>query len=152
GHLVPRADGSVPQGGGDQPRTPDARAERDRREPGQDKGAAVSMSINTSRRALLAALALAPLGAAVRSVFAQTPAGVIEIKPQQPVESDKIDVVEFFWYGCIHCYNLEPQLESWAKKLPADAQFRRVPAIFNERWAHDAAIFYAFEALGALDK
>jgi len=61
-------------------------------------------------------------------------------------------VLEFFWYGCIHCYNLEPPLAEWLKKLPADVQFRRVPAIFNERWAHDAAIFYAFEAMGVLDK
>ena len=44
-----------------------------------------------------------------------------ELKPPQPVESDgKIEVLEFFWYGCIHCYNLEPTLETWLKKLPAD--------------------------------
>jgi len=61
-------------------------------------------------------------------------------------------VIEFFWYGCPHCYNLEPQLESWVKKLPPDVQFRRVPAVFNARWGHDAAIFYTFEALGVLDK
>jgi protein dithiol oxidoreductase (disulfide-forming) len=77
-----------------------------------------------------------------------------ELKPPQPVAADanKIDVVEFFWYGCIHCYNLEPVLEPWIKKLPPDAQFRRVPAVFNARWGHDAAIFYTFEALGVLDK
>jgi len=56
-------------------------------------------------------------------------------------------VIEFFWYGCIHCYNLEPLIENWEKKLPGDVQFRRVPAVFNERWAQDAAIFYSFEAL-----
>jgi len=76
-----------------------------------------------------------------------------EIKPPMQVEAEgKVEVLEFFWYGCIHCYNLEPALESWLKKLPADAQFRRVPAIFNERWAHDAAIYYSFEVLGVLDK
>ena len=61
-------------------------------------------------------------------------------------------MLEFFWYGCIHCYNLEPKLETWLKTLPKDVEFRRVPAVFNDRWAHDAAIFYAFEALGLLDK
>jgi thiol:disulfide interchange protein DsbA len=77
----------------------------------------------------------------------------IELKPPQPTEAGgKIDVVEFFWYGCIHCYNLEPALEGWLKKLPPDAQFRRVPAVFNPRWEHDARIFYAFEALKLLDK
>ena len=73
----------------------------------------------------------------------------IELKPPQPTEAGgKIDVIEFFWYGCIHCYNFEPALEGWLKTLPADAQFRRVPAVFNPRWEHDARIFYAFEALG----
>ena len=77
-----------------------------------------------------------------------------EIKPAQPIETDgkKIEVVEFFWYGCIHCYNLEPVLESWVRKLPPDTQFRRVPAVFNQRWGHDAAIFYTIEAMGLLDK
>ena len=77
----------------------------------------------------------------------------IELKPPQLTEAGgKIDVIEFFWYGCIHCYNFEPALEGWLKTLPADAQFRRVPAVFNPRWEHDARIFYAFEALGLLDK
>jgi thiol:disulfide interchange protein DsbA len=77
-----------------------------------------------------------------------------EIKPAQPIETDgkKIEVVEFFWYGCIHCYNLEPALENWIRKLPPDTQFRRVPAVFNQRWGHDAAIFYTIEAMGLMDK
>jgi len=77
-----------------------------------------------------------------------------ELKPAQSVETEgkKIEVVEFFWYGCIHCYNLEPYLETWVKKLPADTQFRRIPAIFNQRWGHDATIYYAMEALGLVDK
>ncbi len=61
-------------------------------------------------------------------------------------------MLEFFWYGCIHCYNLEPYIENWSKKLPPDVQFRRAPAVFNDRWALDAAIFYTLEAIGALDK
>jgi thiol:disulfide interchange protein DsbA len=76
-----------------------------------------------------------------------------ELNPPQPVETQgKIEVIEFFWYGCPHCYSLEPYIESWLKKLPADVQFRRVPAVFNSRWAHDAAIFYTLEAMGVLDK
>jgi thiol:disulfide interchange protein DsbA len=68
------------------------------------------------------------------------------------VQGKSVEVVEFFWYGCPHCYNLEPLIEAWAKKLPPDVQFKRIPAVFNERWAHDAAIFYTFEAMGVLDK
>jgi thiol:disulfide interchange protein DsbA len=76
-----------------------------------------------------------------------------EVKPALPVETPgKIEVIEFFWYGCPHCYNIEPVIETWLKKLPPDAQFRRVPAVFNERWGHDAAIYYTFEALGVLDR
>ena len=43
----------------------------------------------------------------------------------------KIEVLEFFWYGCIHCYNLEPKIETWLKTAPKDVEFRRVPAVFN---------------------
>jgi thiol:disulfide interchange protein DsbA len=98
---------------------------------------------------LFAVLVAVPLMA-----FAQGGYQYSELKPPQPVgtEGNKIDVIEFFWYGCIHCYNLEPVLEPWVKKLPADTQFRRVPAVFNARWERDAAIFYTFEALGLLDK
>jgi thiol:disulfide interchange protein DsbA len=95
---------------------------------------------------------LVPLLIAAPLAFAQ--GNFTELKTPQPIEAQggKIEVVEFFWYGCIHCYNLEPALESWVKKLPPDVQFRRVPAVFNPRWGHDAAIFYTFEAMGLLDK
>lgn len=73
----------------------------------------------------------------------------LELKPPQPTESSgKIEVIEFFWYRCPHCYALEPDLESWVKRLPRDAQFRRVPGILNDDWAIDARIFYTLEALG----
>lgn len=103
--------------------------------------------MNPVRRALVATISLAPLAAlAQRSDY-------VELNPPQPVETtDKIEVLEFFWYGCIHCYNLESKLETWLKTLPKDVEFRRVPAVFNERWAHDASIYYAFEALGLVDK
>jgi len=104
--------------------------------------------MNRLRRTLVAALALAPFAAA-----AQRGGQYFELSPPQPVESgNKIEVIEFFWYGCIHCYNLEPRIDTWLKTLPKDVEFRRVPAVFNDRWAHDASIFYAFEALGLLDR
>jgi thiol:disulfide interchange protein DsbA len=107
--------------------------------------------MNRVRRSLTAAIALAP-AAFPWAALAQR-ADYYELNPPQPVETTgKIEVLEFFWYGCIHCYNLEPKLETWLATLPKDVEFRRVPAVFNERWAHDATIFYAFEALGLLDK
>jgi thiol:disulfide interchange protein DsbA len=104
--------------------------------------------MNLYRRALVAAIALSPFAS-----FAQPRPPFTEIKPAMPTEAEgKIEVAEFFWYGCIHCYNLEPALETWTKKLPPDVAFRRIPAVFNERWAHDAAIFYTLESMGLLEK
>jgi len=96
---------------------------------------------------LLAALLALPLSAGAQ----QFQYG--ELNPPQPTESKgKIEVIEFFWYGCPHCYSLEPYIEAWLKKLPPDVEFRRVPAVFNSRWGHDAAIYYTLEAMGLLDK
>ena len=104
--------------------------------------------MNPHRRALVVALGLAPFGA-----VAQARPQYTELKPAQPTETgNKIEVVEFFWYGCPHCYNLEPYIEAWTKKLPPDVALRRIPAVFNERWGYDAAIFYTFDALGVLDR
>ena len=76
-----------------------------------------------------------------------------ELKPQQPTESGgKVEVLEFFWYGCPHCYNLEPFLETWQKKLPGDVQFRRVPAVLSDEWERDAAVFYTLDAMNLLGK
>lgn len=79
--------------------------------------------------------------------------GYSELRNAQPVDAQgKVEVIEFFWYRCPHCYNLEPVLEAWVKKLPADVQFRRIPAVLSDTWALDAGIFYTFEAMGVLDK
>jgi len=77
----------------------------------------------------------------------------IELKPPQAVESSgKIEVLEFFWYRCPHCYALEPDLESWAKRLPRDVQLKRIPGILNDDWGIDARIFYTLEAIGELER
>jgi len=72
--------------------------------------------------------------------------------PQPTDTPGKIEVVEFFWYGCPHCYNFEPVLTPWVKKLPKDVQFRHVPAMFNEEYAQGARAFYALEAIGEEDR
>ena len=60
----------------------------------------------------------------------------------------KIDVIEFFSYGCPHCYSFEPLLEQWIRKLPPDVAFRRIPAAFNPVFEGYARLFYALEAAG----
>ncbi len=62
----------------------------------------------------------------------------------------KIDVVEFFWYGCPHCNALEPALDAWAAKLPADVAFRRMPVVFGALHEAHARMFFALEAMGQL--
>ena len=64
----------------------------------------------------------------------------------------KIEVVEFFWYRCPHCNQLEPAFEAWAKKLPADVKLRRVPTVFNQQWLPAAKLYYALADMGVLDK
>lgn len=99
------------------------------------------------------ALAVAALAAPAAQAQPRPGADYLELKAPQPTEAPgKVEVVEFFWYGCPHCYSLEPVLEAWVKKLPADAQFKRIPAILSESWAPHARIYYAFEALGVLDR
>ena len=105
------------------------------------------------RRTLVAALALTPLAGFAQARRPAPGVDYSELKPAQPVEAKgKVEVLEFFWYGCPHCYTLEPLLEKWTARLPADVQFRRQPAVLNEGWAREAAAFYTFEALGVLER
>ena len=71
------------------------------------------------------------------------------LKNPQPVETGKkIEVIEFFSYGCPHCNDLEPFLDAWIAKLPPDVQFRRVPVMFQQRWEALAKIYYTLDAMG----
>lgn len=64
----------------------------------------------------------------------------------------KIEVIDFFWYGCPHCFAFEPQLDAWARQLPDYVAFSRVPVMFRaEPFTTHQRIFYALEAIGALD-
>ena len=110
--------------------------------------------MNRQRRNLSIALGIAALAAPLALRAQRSGGNYIVLKPELPVDAQgKIEVLEFFWYGCIHCYELEPLLETWLKKIPADVQFRRVPAVFNDpRFARDAAVFYALEASGNLER
>ena len=73
-------------------------------------------------------------------------------KPVSTVTGDKVEVRELFWYYCPHCYNLEPTLNAWVKKLPANAQFVRQPAMYSDRWSSGAVFYFVLEELNLLDK
>lgn len=103
--------------------------------------------------------ALVVLAAAVALASGATAAELVEgknyqrITNPQPVETGrKIEVVEFFSYGCPHCAELEQYLDPWLAKLPPDVAFRRVPVMFQERWVPLAKIYYTLDALGAESK
>jgi thiol:disulfide interchange protein DsbA len=75
------------------------------------------------------------------------------IEPPQPVDNPKrIEVIEFFWYGCPHCYDLQPALNAWLKRKPADVEFRHAPAVFRESWIPHTQLYHALEAMNLVDK
>ena len=70
------------------------------------------------------------------------------LNPPQPTDTKKIEVLEFFFYGCSHCYHLHPQLSAWEKSMPKDVQLTLVPTIFRDSWEPMARTFYALESMG----
>lgn len=89
-------------------------------------------------------------------------AGAADLKPGQdyrelnpPLAPDraKVEVIEFFWYGCPHCFNLEPVIAPWARKLPPGVSFQRVPAVFPDgKWAPGARLYYTLEAMNLVER
>jgi len=73
--------------------------------------------------------------------------------PRTARDPDKVEVLEFFWYGCPHCYRLEPQIEAWLENgIPDNAEYVRAAAVLNPGWATHARAFYVAESLGVTDK
>ncbi len=65
---------------------------------------------------------------------------------------DRVEVLEFFWYGCPHCYSFEPNINAWKKKKPANADFARAPAVFRPDWEVQARVYYALENMGVIEE
>lgn len=65
---------------------------------------------------------------------------------------NKIEVMEIFWYGCSHCYEMEAPLNAWLKKMPADVSFKRIPGLPNASWAPMAQAYFTMEMLEVVDK
>lgn len=78
----------------------------------------------------------------------------VAINPPQPTDNAaKIEVVEFFSYGCIHCKDFHPLISKWAAKLPGDVVFKRVPVSFGRApWRNLSKLYYTAEALGEMGK
>jgi protein dithiol oxidoreductase (disulfide-forming) len=74
------------------------------------------------------------------------------IAPQPVVAPGKIEVIEFFYYGCESCNRLEPHLQSWLRTLPQDTSFRRVPALRRTAWVPLTRVYFALEELGEIER
>ena len=72
--------------------------------------------------------------------------------PQPTSTADKIEVLELFWYGCPHCYQIEPEVEVWLKSKPDDVEFVRMPAVLGPSWELLARAYYTADLLDAIDK
>ena len=95
-------------------------------------------------------LALAAAGAQAQSV-PQLGRDYIRLDPAHPVTTgDRIEVIEFFYYGCPVCYELEPKLSRWYFNGPGSVALRRVPALSSDNWDDFAKLFYTLEAMGDL--
>ena len=75
------------------------------------------------------------------------------VPPVAGATEGKIKVVELFWYGCPHCFQFDPYLHEWLKTKPANVEFERIPAIFNNpTWELHARVYYTADVMGVLDK
>ncbi len=108
---------------------------------------------SAARRVLLLALA----GFAVPAPAQDTPRARQNLEyrliEKQPVETgDRIEVIDFFWYGCPYCNELQPALEDWIKRKPADVALRHIPVLLRDTWAPHARIYYTLELLNEVER
>ncbi|HZR02526.1 MAG TPA: thiol:disulfide interchange protein DsbA/DsbL [Burkholderiales bacterium] len=115
------------------------------------------MPLDYGRRRVILALAALPIGAAAASrvgsddLMEEVDYRVLD--PAQPVTAKaRVEVIEFFYYGCRWCNEFQPYLDEWLLRKPADVAFRYQPAIRNTRWIVLTKAFYALQALGQLPR
>lgn len=75
------------------------------------------------------------------------------VQPAQPTaNSERVEVIEMFWYGCPHCHRFQTHIDRWLETKPENVDYYRLPVILNENWAIGARAFFTASALGVLDK
>ena len=93
------------------------------------------------------------LGLALTSQVQAYTEGVEYKVVSQPTQTgDKIEVLEFFWYGCPHCYTLEPHMQKWSKTKPDNVELVRIPTVFRPEWKVHARSYYALEMMGVIEE
>ncbi len=106
----------------------------------------------TSRREFLLAAATLPFIPLRAFALTQDKEYALLQPALETLDPKRVEVMEFFWYGCPHCFSLEPDLTAWVKALPKGVYFRRIPAVVNPGWAPLARAYYAAEILGLTEK
>jgi thiol:disulfide interchange protein DsbA len=102
---------------------------------------------------LIASITAGVAAEAPDAVAADKPLPYDRVTPAHPTnDPSKVEVTEFFWYGCPHCCHFEPYIKAWLKTKPDNVVFIRQPAVFNAHWAAHAKAFFTAESLGVLDK
>jgi len=103
----------------------------------------------TARR-WVATLIIAATAAFASSVASAQQGYELLESPQQTADPDKIEVVEFFWYGCPHCFQFEPHIKEWLKTKPDNVEFISMAPPLNPAWKVHSQAFYAAKVLGVL--
>jgi len=100
------------------------------------------------------ALIIAGLLASTAAFAAVIDRDYVLVVPPRPTDSGKkVEVVEVFSYACPHCNTLAPMIELWAKKLPPNVVFKRIPVSFGRaQWTTLAKAYYALEAINEMDR
>jgi protein dithiol oxidoreductase (disulfide-forming) len=155
GRESPPAPAEQPEAQAQAPAAPPAETVEPRPEaPGSSDGESVDETTSTA----------SPIAAAIAANTPAPPSGDLgrwkegenfQVYPvAQPVTTPpgNVEVVEAFWYGCGHCYSLEPRLQAWEKSKPAWITVRRLPVIWNEVTREDARLYFTVESLGLVDK
>jgi protein dithiol oxidoreductase (disulfide-forming) len=133
---------------------PPAAAPTAKAEAGSHDGETVDEAVSATSPIAAAVAAATPAAAKGDVTRWKEGENFIAYPVAQPVSTPpgKIEVVEGFWYGCGHCYALEPRLESWERAKPDWIVLKRTPVIWNEVTREDARLFFTIESLGLLDK
>src|SRR5215475_6183646 len=74
------------------------------------------------------------------------------IPKQKLTDTERIEVVYFFYYGCSWCYQFESFIGEWLRSKPTDVSFRRIPALRSSKWITLTRVFYTYEALDLLPR
>jgi thiol:disulfide interchange protein DsbA len=102
-----------------------------------------------SRRQGLALVTASALASAVQAQrLPQEGVHYRKLGKRLPGTPGQVEVVEFFWYGCPHCYAFEPLLNEWVAKLPATVKFRHSHVFFGERTRAHQQLFFTLQAMG----